>query len=110
MVSRFCRLVLILILQAAAFVLPVPLEAQSSGFPSLEPDPRAAEYAGRAGLSWQDLTEISLWASGADPMAAAGRGKPSYTELVAAGVEASRGARSSRRPEGTGRIHTLVHA
>jgi hypothetical protein len=73
------------LLLAGFFVLPVP--AQSSGFPSLEPDPRAAEYAGRAGLSWRDLAEISLWASGADPLAAAGRGKPSYTALVTAGVE-----------------------
>jgi hypothetical protein len=67
--------------------LVLPVRAQSSGFPLLEPDPRAFEYAGRDGLSWQDLTEISLWASGADPLAAAGRGKPSYTGLVAAGVE-----------------------
>jgi hypothetical protein len=69
------------------FVLSVP--AQSSGFPSLEPDPKALDYAGRisAGLSWQDLTEISLWASGAGPLDPAGRGKPSYTALVAAGVE-----------------------
>jgi hypothetical protein len=84
--NRFPRpLVFILLLLFGFAALPVP--AQSTPFPSLEPDPRAAEYAGRTALSWQDLTEISLWASGADPLAAAGRGKPSYTALVAAGVE-----------------------
>jgi hypothetical protein len=69
--------------------LVLPITAQGFIFPSLEPDPRALDYAGRimAGLSWQDLTEISLWASGAGPLAAAGRGKPSYTGLVTAGVE-----------------------
>jgi hypothetical protein len=81
-----CRLVFVLLI-FGFFALPAP--AQSSGFPSLEPEPRAFSYAGRvrAGLSWQDLTEISLWASGADPLAAAGRGRPSYTALVTAGVE-----------------------
>jgi tetratricopeptide (TPR) repeat protein len=43
-------------------VLPV-LSAQSV-FPSLEPDPRAPAYARRAAYGWQDLAEISLWASG----------------------------------------------
>jgi hypothetical protein len=35
-------------------------------FPSLRPDPPAAEYArrGAEGYSWEDLAEIALWASG----------------------------------------------
>ena len=45
------------------------LFAQSSGggqFPRLEPDPKALEYSqrGARGYSWEDLAEISLWASG----------------------------------------------
>jgi hypothetical protein len=77
----------LVLLFSGFFVLSVA--AQSSGFPPLEPDPKALDYAGRikAGLSWQDLAEISLWASGADPLAAAGRGMPSYTALAASGVE-----------------------
>jgi tetratricopeptide (TPR) repeat protein len=42
------------------------LEAQNQiAFPSLEPDSRAQAYArrGSAGYSWEDLAEISLWAS-----------------------------------------------
>ena len=37
-----------------------------SQFPRLEPDPRALEYSrrGARGYSWEDLAEISLWASG----------------------------------------------
>jgi hypothetical protein len=77
---------LVFVLFIAGFLV-LSLEAQSSGFPSLEPDPRAFEYAGMAGPSWQDLTAMSLWASGADPQAASGRGKPSYAALVTAGVE-----------------------
>jgi tetratricopeptide (TPR) repeat protein len=59
-----------------------PLAAQS--FPSLDPDPKALEYAGRAknGLSWEDLAEISLWASGANPLAPVARGKPSYLDTI----------------------------
>jgi tetratricopeptide (TPR) repeat protein len=43
------------------------LGAREEGvFPSLEPDPAAEAYARRArgALSWEDLAEISLWASG----------------------------------------------
>jgi hypothetical protein len=84
--KHFYRLLVFIVLLFFSFpVLPVP--AQSSPFPSLEPDPKAVEYAARTDLSWQDLTEISLWASGADPLSAAGREKPSYTGLVTAGVE-----------------------
>jgi tetratricopeptide (TPR) repeat protein len=86
MARRFCRVAFVLFIFGS---LVFSLEAQSSGFPSLEPDPKALGYAGRirAGLSWQDLAEISLWASGAEPPAAAGQGKPSYTAIVTAGVE-----------------------
>jgi tetratricopeptide (TPR) repeat protein len=53
-------------------------------FPSLEADPKAVEYGRRlgSGYTWEDLAEISLWASGGDPAASAGRGKPSYLELI----------------------------
>jgi len=44
------------------------LSAQTVGgqFPRLEPDPKALEYSRRGGrgYSWEDLAEISLWASG----------------------------------------------
>jgi len=44
------------------------LPAQSAGgqFPRLEPDPKTLEYSrrGARGYSWEDLAEISLWASG----------------------------------------------
>jgi tetratricopeptide (TPR) repeat protein len=39
------------------------LSAQALGFPALDPDPRALEYAGRAEYSWQDIGDIALWAS-----------------------------------------------
>jgi hypothetical protein len=32
-------------------------------FPSLQPDPLAAEFARRGSYSWEDLAEIALWAS-----------------------------------------------
>ncbi|GHT68583.1 hypothetical protein FACS1894110_16460 [Spirochaetia bacterium] len=69
-----------------------PLSAQSpaSAFPNLEPDPKAAEFArrGQTGpYTWQDLTEISLWASGADADASPARGQPSYRALIAAAVQ-----------------------
>ncbi|MDR0720507.1 MAG: hypothetical protein LBF78_12790 [Treponema sp.] len=59
------------------FILGCPffLGAQSS-FPSLKKDPLAVEYAQRAksGMSWEDLAEISLWASGVENPAAQGSG------------------------------------
>jgi hypothetical protein len=63
-----------------------PLAAQS--FPSLEPDPKALEYAERAknGLSWEDLAEISLWVSGANPLTPAGRGRSSYLDTIKSAV------------------------
>jgi hypothetical protein len=47
-----------------AALLGAPLRAQTA-FPSLEPDSRAEAYArrGAGGYSWEDLAEISLWAS-----------------------------------------------
>ena len=51
------------------FHLCPALPAQTSGgvqFPRLESDPKALEYSrrGARGYSWEDLAEISLWASG----------------------------------------------
>jgi tetratricopeptide (TPR) repeat protein len=54
-------------------------------FPSLEPDPKAALYAGassRGGYSWEDLAEISLWASGADPVKYMDRIRDAAAELA----------------------------
>ncbi|GHV72825.1 hypothetical protein AGMMS49940_01270 [Spirochaetia bacterium] len=39
------------------------LSAQTAPFPSLDPDPRAMEFAQRGTYSWQDIGEIALWAS-----------------------------------------------
>lgn len=55
--------------------------------PSLKADSKAVEYGLKAaaaeGLSWEDLAEISLWASGAeDPYAPAARGKPSFMDII----------------------------
>ncbi|MDR3123854.1 MAG: hypothetical protein LBU16_08775 [Treponema sp.] len=52
----------------AALTLSVPaftprLSAQALQFPTLDPDPKALEYAGRDAYSWQDLGDIALWAS-----------------------------------------------
>ncbi|MDR2434602.1 MAG: hypothetical protein LBD47_08535 [Treponema sp.] len=48
-----------------AILLFVPvLHAQTqTAFPSLAADPRAEEYARRGTYTWEDLAEISLWAS-----------------------------------------------
>jgi hypothetical protein len=51
-------------------VRPPSLEIRPQDkFPSLEPDPRAGEFARRslAGLSWKDLAEAGLWASAVGP-------------------------------------------
>ncbi|GHV03608.1 hypothetical protein FACS189485_07240 [Spirochaetia bacterium] len=68
-----------------------PLHAQTSAaFPALEPDSPATEFARRGQdrpYTWQDLADISLWASGADASASPARGQPSYRTLIAAGVE-----------------------
>jgi tetratricopeptide (TPR) repeat protein len=72
--------------------------AASGGFPRLEGESRAYQYArlGQGGVySWQDLAEAALWASGvSDPAAAlpvrGGRPQPSFNELIlAAAVELS---------------------
>ncbi|GHV89815.1 hypothetical protein AGMMS50268_03180 [Spirochaetia bacterium] len=79
-----------------------PLFAQSSSFPPLEPDPLAEEFArrGQRGpYTWQDLAEISLWASGADADASPARGKPSYRALIAAAVEELKSAPDLPRNE-----------
>ncbi|MDR1900400.1 MAG: hypothetical protein LBQ55_10360 [Treponema sp.] len=48
----------------------LPAAAQApAAFPGLEPDPRAEAFARRernGGYGWEDLAEISLWASGAE--------------------------------------------
>jgi tetratricopeptide (TPR) repeat protein len=50
-------------LTLAAPAFPPRLSAQAPRFPTLDPDPKALEYAGRDGYSWQDLGDIALWAS-----------------------------------------------
>jgi len=71
-------------------------------FPSLEPDPQALVYAriGEDGsFPWQALAEAALWASGVDPREPLGPGKPSYLEIITAGVEELRG--DPALPQGT---------
>jgi tetratricopeptide (TPR) repeat protein len=51
------------------FIALPPAAQTQTGFPSLTPDPRAETYAKRGRerpFSWEDLAEISLWASGAE--------------------------------------------
>jgi hypothetical protein len=89
-----------------AIVLP-RLFAQSPGrqnsvFPGLEADPQAVELVrrGRGGVySWQDLTDIALWASGGEPRPTASAGVPgaeqspgnqggaAYREIIIAAAE-----------------------
>ncbi|GHV61862.1 hypothetical protein AGMMS49587_07110 [Spirochaetia bacterium] len=79
-------LLLLLMLQ----VFPLSAQSPAAAFPALEPDPQAAEFArrGQAGpYTWQDLAEISLWASGADAGASPARGQASYRALIAAAAE-----------------------
>jgi tetratricopeptide (TPR) repeat protein len=62
---------------------------QNTAFPSLEVDPRAGEFIGRAqngAYTWQDLTDIALWASGAGG-AARSQGAASYREIIIAAAE-----------------------
>jgi tetratricopeptide (TPR) repeat protein len=84
------------------FISTGPLEAQSLAgrtvFPNFTPDPRAAEYGqrGRGGaFSWQDLAEISLWASGApeeEIQTGGNRRQPSPGELIRQAAEELRAA------------------
>jgi hypothetical protein len=60
-----------------------------TSFPDLEPDRRAETYGqrGAGGYSWEDLAEISLWAS-ASPEENAGPGRgPSFLEQIRAAAE-----------------------
>jgi hypothetical protein len=73
---------------AAVFVFFVfaafSLAAQSVVFPSLEPDSRAAVYAGAGpDYSWETLAEIALWASGAGS-ADSGMGQARLIERIRA--------------------------
>jgi hypothetical protein len=71
-----------LTLSAAAFA-PC-LSALAPQFPALDPDPKALEYAGREGYSWQDLGDIALWASVVGSQGAPGSAPE--TELIRAAV------------------------
>ncbi|MDR2053864.1 MAG: hypothetical protein LBP80_10670 [Treponema sp.] len=62
---------------------------QNAAFPSLEVDPRAEELVRRAQngvYTWQDLTDIALWASGAERAARSQKGA-SYRDIVIAAAE-----------------------
>ena len=56
-------LALLTALLLSAPALAPRVSAQTPQFPALDPDPKALEYAGRDGYSWQDLGDIALWAS-----------------------------------------------
>jgi tetratricopeptide (TPR) repeat protein len=82
-------------------------------FPDLAPDSRAEAYGrrGAGGYSWEDLAEISLWAS-ASPAESAGPARgPSFLEQIRAAAEEL--ARSPDTPEdlqGRGEyILTYIH-
>ncbi|MDR2370681.1 MAG: hypothetical protein LBD71_04310, partial [Treponema sp.] len=63
-----------------------PLAAQPAVFPSLEPDGRAAVYAGAGpDYSWELLAEIGLWASGSGP-ADSGTDQARLIERIRAGA------------------------
>jgi tetratricopeptide (TPR) repeat protein len=85
---RFTILVL-----STAIVLPrlfaQSAARQNAAFPSLEVDPRAGELVRRAQngvYTWQDLTDIALWASGAELSARNQRGAL-YRDIVIAAAE-----------------------
>jgi tetratricopeptide (TPR) repeat protein len=62
---------------------------QNAAFPSLEVDPRIEEFVRRARngvYTWQDLTDIALWASGAE-RSARNQGAAPYREIVIAAAE-----------------------
>ncbi|MDR0583333.1 MAG: hypothetical protein LBG57_03170 [Treponema sp.] len=50
-------------LMAALLFVPVLHAQNQTAFPSLTADPRAEAYARRENYTWEDLAEISLWAS-----------------------------------------------
>jgi hypothetical protein len=58
--------VLILFLHFCPALFAQSSTGRQEAFPRLEPDPKALEYSrrGARGYSWEDLAEISLWASG----------------------------------------------
>ncbi|MDR3334019.1 MAG: hypothetical protein LBT13_03890 [Treponema sp.] len=63
------------------------LKAQTAvPFPTLEADPKAYEYARQEQASWQTLTELSLWASGADG-SATGKRQPFFEGLIRGAVD-----------------------
>ncbi|MDR1904823.1 MAG: hypothetical protein LBQ88_21395 [Treponema sp.] len=71
-------------------IFPAAAQAKTV-FPGLEPDPRAFEYAVKAekgSLTWQDMAEMSFWASGADINGAIRvNGKNStYGEIIRAAI------------------------
>jgi tetratricopeptide (TPR) repeat protein len=87
------RLVIFIFMLGAAIVLPrlfaQPAGRQNAAFPSLEVDPRAGELIVRARdgvYTWQDLTDIALWASGAEQSARNQKGTP-YRDIVIAAAE-----------------------
>jgi len=58
-------LVFLFILGAQAVIFSPWLYAQNiSAFPRTAPDPKALEYFRRQNYTWEDLSEISLWAGG----------------------------------------------
>jgi tetratricopeptide (TPR) repeat protein len=81
------------------FFMASTLEAQApASFPVA--DPQGSEYAqiGRAGTySWEDLTRMSLWASGADPKRA-----PAYEGTIRAAVMELRGSAMPEQPKEQG--------
>ncbi|MDR2786736.1 MAG: hypothetical protein LBB83_12575 [Treponema sp.] len=85
---RFAILVL-----SAAIALPrlfaQSAARQNAAFPSLEVDPRAEElvrHAQNGAYTWQDLTDIALWASGAE-QSARNQGGALYRDIVIAAAE-----------------------
>jgi tetratricopeptide (TPR) repeat protein len=100
--SRFIILIVTLLIilpcghAARLFAQSSRPAAQISAFPTLEADPLARELALRAWngtYTWQDLTDIALWASGAQEYPPVPRNQKnpgpvrSYKEIIAAAAE-----------------------
>jgi tetratricopeptide (TPR) repeat protein len=83
----------VIFMLGAVIVLPrlfaQPAGRQNAVFPSLDVDSHAGELARRAEngvYTWRDLTDIALWASGAE-RSSRNRGGASYRDIVIAAAE-----------------------
>ncbi|MDR1306835.1 MAG: hypothetical protein LBK74_04600 [Treponema sp.] len=78
-----------MVLELVLFSWVLGAQSVPGNFPSLRPDPSAAEYARRGAGSWEDLAETALWASavGAAAVGTAARNSPDYRDTLRRAVE-----------------------